>query len=839
MKLNEALDRSVQQVLLRMERLAFSSDAEPSSPDAEQQPEQIGPYKILHLLGQGGMGSVYAARQLEPFEREVAIKLIKPGMDSVRVLGRFSVEYQTLARLQHPNIAAIYDAGTWQGRPYFVMEFLGNATDLGNYCQTHKPDLKQLLRLFSAICDGIAYAHSRGILHRDIKPSNLMVLDHSTRPEIKIIDFGIAKALHHPIGFEQGLVTQAPMGTPAFMAPEQIANQPQDVRTDVFALGATLSYIFKTTSAVSMGRTGSRQAKEVAAIIANATAHDPNKRYPMVVSLKADLDRVLDGRAITALSHQRWYRISKWLTYRWRGASLIMLLTLLAGLGVGEIVRTRRALKHELAATKEALQAAHTAKETNERASQLIIELLNTVDQTGSTQDIEKLGELRAWIEAHLNKESELYISIQTSLANVFAYQDRYAEANQILDSLLAHPPKDEAALLTIRECRAFFDYQAGNLASAKVGFEALFAHLGNVTSLDPPLHRRIIREYAEVCLTLGNIDRAAQLIAMVVPKRDQIPITESEMAMALLIQGHVFREQSNLDEAEKVYRIAWKALSELQGETEPDPLNALENLGLLHDLRGQYPAAEKVLTQVLQGRVTRSGPNSARTALTRVSLGSAYFHAGNLNAAYHELTRAYDALIARLGQNHFSTLNCLHNLAAVEAHLGHTESAIGHFQTVLEKSSTVLGPAQDLTLKTTNNLGACLSQAQRLTEAELVLEAGLEAALTNRKPYEPICILLRCSLAENLLAQGRYQEAADHFQQLIKLASQSLEADHPYHALFSGLYGLSLAGGHKTKEAIPFLQRALKGLPAYMNAYRQSFEAELAKLSHPEQRSP
>ncbi len=839
MKLDEALDRSVQQVLLRMEMLAFSSEAETAAPVSEQPPEQIGPYKILQLLGQGGMGAVYAARQLEPFEREVAIKLIRPGMDSARVLGRFSVEYQTLARLQHPNIAAIYDAGAWQGRPYFVMEFLGSATDLANYCQYRQPNREQLLRLFLAVCDGIAYAHSRGILHRDIKPSNLMVLERSFGPEVKIIDFGIAKALHHPVGFEHALVTQAPMGTPAFMAPEQITNQPQDMRTDVFGLGATLAYVLMTPLVPSMGKTGTRQAREIAAIIAKATAHDPKDRYPTVASLKADLDCFLEGRAVGALSHQPWYHFTKSLTYHWRGAMVVLLLCLLAGMAVNEIVRTRSALKQELTATKEALLEVHAAKETNDRASQLIIQLLNTVDQTGSTQDIEKLRALRTWVETHVSKVSDLYPAIQTSLAYAFAYQDRYGEAFQILNSLLADPPQDKDVVLSIKEGHAFFDYRTGNLKRAKTSFAALLTQLGTISPESPSLHRRIVREYAELCLTLGELGRAAQLLALVLPKPDNGPITKTESAMAVLVQGHVYREQNNFDAAEQAYRSAWKALSKLQGETEADPLNALENLGLIHDLRGQYAEAEKLLNQVLQSRMSRSGSNSASTAGTRVSLGSVYFHAGKLNDAYRELTQAYDDLIARLGQDHFTTLNSLHNLAAVEARLGHIESAIGHFRTVQEKCARVLGPAQDLTLKATNNLGACLSQAQRLTEAELVLETGLDAALTSRKPTESICILLRCSLAENLLAQGRFRDAEGHFQQLIDLASRSLEANHPYHALFRGLYGLSLSGTHNSQQAIPNLQRALKGLPPYMDTYRKSFEAELAKLSDSAQRTP
>src|SRR6202040_1660666 len=154
---------------------------------------QIGPYKLLRKLGEGGMGTVFLAEQTQPVKRTVAIKLVRPGMDSQRVLARFEAERQALALMDHPNIAKVLDVGAADSRPYFVMEVV-EGTPITQYCDQQRLTPRERLELFIPICQAVQHAHQKGIIHRDLKPTNVMVSRHDTTPVIKVIDFGVAKA---------------------------------------------------------------------------------------------------------------------------------------------------------------------------------------------------------------------------------------------------------------------------------------------------------------------------------------------------------------------------------------------------------------------------------------------------------------------------------------------------------------------------------------------------------------------------------------------------------------------------------------------------------------------
>jgi len=206
-------------------------------------PTEIGPYRVLEVLGQGGVGNVYLVQQQEPFRRKAALKLIKLGMDTREVLVRFAQERQMLASMNHPNIAKVFDAGqTETGRPYIVMEYVPGEP-ITDYCDRHKLDVRERLELFATACRAVQHAHQRGILHRDIKPSNLMVSNQDGRHVPMVIDFGLAKVLRTEPASANLLTREGQfLGTPRYMSPEQIElpSDEIDTRADVYSLGVVL-----------------------------------------------------------------------------------------------------------------------------------------------------------------------------------------------------------------------------------------------------------------------------------------------------------------------------------------------------------------------------------------------------------------------------------------------------------------------------------------------------------------------------------------------------------------------------------------------------------------------
>ena len=378
----------------------------PAHPNPSKPPDRVGPYRIIRVVGEGGMGIVYEAEQEAPVRRRVALKLVKWGMDTASVIGRFESERQALALMSHPNIAGVYDAGaTEQGRPYFAMEFV-RGLPITEYCDTHRLTIRERVDLFVQVCRGVQHAHQKGIIHRDIKPSNVLVAIEGDRPIPKIIDFGVAKATlqrltEHTLYTEYGQL----IGTPEYMSPEQAEMTTLDIdtRTDVYSLGVLLFELLVGTqpyesSALRAGGPAELRRRiretdpprpsqkvhalgEVAStsaasrrmdvpslvrqlrgdldwIVLKALERDRTRRYGSAAELSADIQRHFQNEPVLARPPSRTYRLTKFVR-RHRPAVIAtaaVVASLLAGTAVA-VIQANRAVDAEAVATERRRQA--------------------------------------------------------------------------------------------------------------------------------------------------------------------------------------------------------------------------------------------------------------------------------------------------------------------------------------------------------------------------------------------------------------------------------------------------------------------------------------------------
>ncbi len=380
---------------------------------------RIGRYKLLEEIGEGGMGTVWVAEQTEPVRRKVALKLVKPGMDSRQVVARFNAERQALAVMDHPNIAKVYDGGlTEQGRPYFVMEYV-KGVPLTEYCDQAKLSLRERLQLFVPVCQAVQHAHQKGIIHRDLKPSNILACLYDGHPVPKVIDFGLAKAMHQPLT-EQTLHTAHGMmlGTPMYMSPEQAEfnNLDVDTRTDIYSLGVILYELLTGTTPLekqqfkeaalneilrlikeveppkpSTRLSGSASLPSIASqrsldatqlrrsvrgdldwIVMKALDKERSRRYETANGLARDIERFLNDEAVEACPPSTVYRLTKFakkhksLIVTASGIAFVLLLSMLI-----VVAQRNRAVNAEFVATREkdkALRSADEERMARERA---------------------------------------------------------------------------------------------------------------------------------------------------------------------------------------------------------------------------------------------------------------------------------------------------------------------------------------------------------------------------------------------------------------------------------------------------------------------------------------
>jgi len=786
---------------------------------------RIGSYKLVHVLGEGGMGIVYLAEQEHPIRREVALKIIKPGTDSERIIARFEAEQQTLALFDHPNIAHILDAGTTDnGLPYFVMEYVSGLS-LTDHCDLNKLCIKDRLSLFLQVCSAIQYAHNKGIIHRDIKPSNILVSMENDKAIPKIIDFGVAKAISHPLS-ERTLYTEQGqlIGTPEYLSPEQadMANEDIDTRSDIYSLGVLL-YVLLTgalpfdsttlreggvdrirqvirqtdpkspsTRLTSMGDEAEKAAEnrctEVAALARDlhkelewiplkAMRKERNERYRSVSEFADDIKNYLKGEVLLAGPPNTAYRLKKFVR---RNRALVIgvaavMAVLIAGIIVSMVFAIRANRQSRITqAVNDFLNRNVLGKLSPHRDGEGLITALSVLE--GASADLEDKFKDEPLIEA----------SIRRSLGSAYSDNGQFDAARRHLERALQIQRKhlgedDLATVSSVLSLGDMFRRQGRYNEALPLMLEAVEKRRRILGPSDPNT-LAAMHHLGLLYLYQGRYSDWEPLsLELLKTSREVFDEETAGTIIAISNTARLYGFQGHYSRAEPLLVKTLDLTRRIKGEQHAWTLEITGWLGWLRHLQGRYTEAESLLEKSLEMCRRMRGEEVDLELMFTNFLGEVYIDHDQYDKAEPLLVNAVDTAVRKLGEEHPETLIAINELGVVHRDLGRYEKAEPLLRKALKGKLRVLDKDSPKTLTCLNDLAVLCRMQKQYEEAESLFNEALEGRRKKLGEVHPKTLESKNDLAVLYKEQELYDKAEKLLLEALNGRRLKLGDTHPH----------------------------------------------------------
>ncbi len=841
-------------------------------------PERIGPYRIRHVLGVGGMGVVYAARQEEPLRRDVAVKVLQPGTHAPRVIERFAAERRTLAALDHPYIAHVFDAGTTEhGLPYLAMEAV-EGLPIIPYCDLHRLDVAARIRLFLKVLAAVQYAHQKTVIHRDLKPSNILVTEVDGEPAPKVIDFGIAR-VDSP---DHGLSTAhtafgAVLGTIEYMSPEQALSPAEGVgtRADVYSLGVVLYELL--TGVLPFGAEVLRRAsptelerllgeteplppsRRVAAdgenaverararaseprrlsralrgdldnIIGVAMRKDAARRYASVAHFADDLERHLSEQPVSARPATWSYRTHRFVSrHRWgvgAGAAATV-----AALAAGVAFTTRLAIERDRARVE-----AEKAREVAGFLQEIFRVPDPTLPGAGDVTARQLLDEGAARISARLVGQPEVRASLLGVVGNTYRGLGIWNEAARRLEDALdlerglyGSESLDVATRLhELGLTRA----DLGEMQAAETMLREALALRSRLLGEDAPETAATMTALAVSLRGQGRYAEAEEIgLRAVETYRRVVGPMHVETALALHNLAFIVRGQGRFAEAEALYREALSIRQTLLDPSHPDILQTMVNLALVVEALGDYEEAEALLREGLERRQERLGDDHPATLTTRNNLAYQLWRSGRYPSADSLFADAVAIGRRLFPDGHPSLAIMLNNLGVARRRSGDWETAEALHREAVAMNRRLLAEEHPRVAADLDNLGLVLSESGRGAEAEPVHRQAWEMRVRLLGEDHPDAAESLSGLARARLTLGDAEGAAELLRSVLSTRTSQLGESNPRRAAALHDLGVALGRTPALDEAEQVLRSALSVRRAALEAGHPDVAATLREL--------